>query len=235
MRTNLFLTCVTVLLASVTSNVQSQTTIDFENLVVSSSFENDVAGAMAGPFVIDGFMGTSSQDVTFTTDSITGFVDTSSFGLGVNSGGGDPDTESFNVGETWGMRADVDLLFVSIDLGGLQPEETFRIQSNAWVNLANITPDPSASVLFDSVTGTFSFVGDAVQDDKYTLEHLTGGTSLFFESDIPVVFGNLTSTFGPNDDVEIQSLAFFAVPEPGSGVAILLLGLLSGVFRSRRS
>ena len=212
--------------------VGAQTTIDFEELVIGAMFENDTAGDTAGPFTIEGgggFIG--SKDVTFTTDSVTGFVDTSSFGLGINNGGGDPDTESFNVGETWGVSADEDLLFVSIDIGGLQTQETFRIQSDAWIGLADINPDPAASVDFDPVTGTFSLIDDAVADDIYTLNHLTGGTALVFEANTAVVFGDLTSTFGPNDDVELQSLTVFSIPEPTAAVVI---AMASGFLFNRR-
>ncbi len=224
----LFLTCFA-------ANVVAQTTIDFENVTVGAMFENDTAGSTGGPFAIESFNGSPARDVTFTTDSVSGFVDTSSFGLGVNSGGGDPDTESFNIGETWGVSVDVDLLFESIDIGGLQNQETFRIQSDAWINLANINPNPGSSVEFDGSTGTFSLIDDAVPNDTYTLNDLTGGTFLIFEAGVPVVFGDLTSTFGANDDVEIQSLSFFSVPEPNFAMAILFLGMLPGMSRSRRN
>lgn len=235
MKTSFYSACAATLLACLAGVANGQTTIDFEDAGIGAIFENDVSGDTAGPISIDGFNGTSARDVTFTTDSVTGFLDGSSFGLGVNNGGTDPDTESFNIGETWGVSADEDLLFVSMDLGGLQNQETFRIQSDAWIGLANINPDPVASVDFDSVTGTFSLIDDAVPLDTYTLDHLTGGTQLLFEADVPVVFGDLTSTFGPNDDVELQSLTFFSVPEPSSAIAILILGMFSGISRSRRS
>ena len=103
--------------------LQADLLIDLEDAATAAMFDSDTAGSTAGPFSIDGNL------VTFATVSVSGFVDTSTFGLGINNGGGDPDTESFNIGESWTLNADTALFFTGLELGGLQSEETFGIRA----------------------------------------------------------------------------------------------------------
>lgn len=201
---------------------QADTTVDFEDLVVGAQFDGDLAGNTAGPLTID------MENVTFTTSNVTGNVATSSFGLGINNGGADPDTESFNIGESWSFYVDSFVSLKGLELGGLQSEETFDIQSDDWMNLTGVTP--SAGVSYDAPTGTFTLT-DGPVDDIFSLDDLTGGISLRVNAGTDIFIGNLTSTFGPNDDVELQSLVF-AIPEPGSGLVLSVIGL--ALLKTRR-
>lgn len=202
--------------------------IDFENAVDAAQFDGDVAGQTAGPFIID-FIPT-----TFTTHSVSGAIGTSSFGLGINGGVGDPDTESFNIGETWSVSSDQNLFIKALELGGLQSEETFSIQSDNWINLSGI--NPGTGVTYEAATGSF-FLTDGPAGDVFSLSTLTGGTTLHMRAGSIITFGGLTSTFGPNDDVELENITFEynAIPEPASGL-VGLLGLiaLAGTRYSRR-
>ena len=205
--------------------VQADQVIDFENAATGAEFSGDTAGSTAGPFDIDGTL------ATFTTSNVSGFVEATSFGLGVNSGGGDPDTDAFNIGESWSMRTDAPLLLVEVNIGGLQTEETFEMQSNRWINLAGVTT--GTGVTYTASTGTFTLTDNGALDDVFTLDDLTGGVALGFKPGIDLTFGNLTSTFGSNDDVEIQSITFRGIPEPGSLGILALCGI--GMNLRRRS
>ena len=189
-------------------------------------FLGDAVGDTAGPFTIDGY------DVTFTTQAIApgGVVATSSFGLGVDSGTGDPDPASFNLGEAWVVSADHRLNFVGLELGGLQIEETFSVQSNSWINLTGIVT--GTGVTYEASSGTFVLT-DGPAGDVFTLNELTGGTLLPVFNGSSISFGNLTSTFGPNDDVELQNITLQAIPEPAS-IQYALLIAAGGLLRSRR-
>lgn len=189
-------------------------------------FLGDSVGDTAGPFTIDGY------DVTFTTQDIvpSGVVATSSFGLGVDSGTGDPDPGSFNVGETWVVSADHRLNFMGLELGGLQTEETFSVQSNSWINLSGIVT--GTGVTYESSSGTFVLT-DGPVGDAFTLNELTGGVLLPVFNGSSISFGNLTSTFGPNDDVELQNITLQAIPEPAS-IQYALLIAAGGLLRSTR-
>ena len=207
------------------TSVFGDTKIDFENATVGQQFSNDVVGGEAGPFMIDTDM------ATFTTSSLSGgFLEATSFGLGINSGGGDPDTESFNVGEEWGFTSSIDLLMVAFDIGGLQTEETFDVRSDAWINLTSVTTGNGVS--FEAATGTFT-VTDGPASDIFTLAELTGGRVLPVFAGTEVVFGNLTSSFGPNDDVELQSITFRAVPEPTSVFVFIPLAVACATRRRK--
>lgn len=200
------------------------TLLDFEDAGISSEFEGDVANDTAGPFSIDGV------PAVVTTLSVTGFLDLSPFGLGINSGGGDPASTSFNIGESWTFQISTTVSLDGIDIGGLQNQESFRLSSSAWINLGGVVP--GVGVVYDAPSGTFTLVDDSVPSDLYTSDYLTGGVDLIVPSGVAITIGDLTSTFGPNDEVELQSLTLTAIPEPS--ISLLVgLGLLSLLRRWR--
>ena len=206
--------------------LRADLTIDLEDAITAALFDGDGIGDAAGPFLIDG------ESVNFSTDALTGVVATNSFGLGLNSGVNDPDAESFNIGESWTINADKALFFTGLELGGLQIEETFTIQSNQWINLSGVVT--GAGVTYTAATGTFSLT-DGQAGDIFTDAELTGGVSLTLLAGSNLTLGNLESTFGLNDDVELENISFRfnPVPEPTSGLVMAGLGLAL-LFRRER-
>ena len=87
---------------------------------------------------------------------------------------------------------------------------------------------------YESATGTFG-VTDGPADDKFTLNELTGGPLLEITSGTVVTFANLTSTFGPNDDVELQSITFQfnPIPEPSMFIVVCVSSCVLSCRRKR--
>ena len=195
--------------------------IDFEDTATGAMFSGDMAGDTAGPLLVDGW------PVTFLTTGVTpsGSLAADSLGLGINSGSGDPDLVSFNIGEGWEFNLDQKTYFEGIDFGGLQIEETITVQSVAWTSLASVNPI-SPSVTYDASSGSFTFTDNGAGNDTFDRLDMTGGRVLLVPAGTNVFIGGLTSTFGPNDDVEIQSVTLFAIPEPSSISLLLLAGLI---------
>ena len=213
--------CVTLAFAAicVSSPVPSNADyfLDFEDVATGAMFAGDSNGDTAGPFDLDGL------PMTITTVSTgAGSLSSSTFGLGLDSGGGDPDTESFNIGETWSFTTNLQVALGSFEIGGLQSEETFDVRSDDWINLDNVVT--GSGVTYDAATGTFT-VTDGPANDLFTLAELTGGRFLTVNPGVAIEFGNLTSTFGPNDDVEIENITF-QIPEPGSSVVLIAVAML---------
>ena len=200
--------CIAVLLVLPGSSARAASVLDFEMAVIGAQFNGDTLGSTAGPFLIDGI------PATFTTSGMTSgaSVVTSSFGLGLSSGGADPDPASINIGEHWAFRADVGLSFLGVDFGAIQVEETFAISSLAWIGLAGISP-ASPAVTFIPSSGTFLFTDTPPADtDIFDLTAMTGGAPLPVPALASLLFQLTSSTFGPNDDVELSSITLGGVP-----------------------
>jgi len=198
-----------LLLALAVPSAWADSVLDFEETATGLEFAGDTIGMTAGPFLIDGI------STTFTTRGITpgGSLSASSFGLGISSGPSDADPGSLNIGELWALQADTGLNFLGVDFGGIQVEERVMIRSSGWIGLGGINP-ASPSVSFHAPSGTFSFTDVAPADtDIFDLMAMTGGTPLPVPAGTNLVFGLVSSTFGPNDDVELSTLTFAGVPE----------------------
>lgn len=198
----------------------------------SDSFDGDVAGGTAGPF-LDPASGVSG---TITTTGITpggSLVNTTSGQLGINAPGTGDTADSFDNGESWSFKWDFDSQFAAIDFGNYSTTTenlAFSVQSSAWIGLGVIPG--SANVVFNSATGAFTFK-DGTASDIFTVTDLYGAGS------VPTVLAGtdilISYTAGSTDNAVIQGLSFNLVPVPEpSPLAFVLLGSAALWFHLRR-
>jgi hypothetical protein len=150
--------------------------------------------------------------------------------LGINAPGADT-ADAFDSGESWTFTWSQNYQFVGIDLvdyNATDGDFSFSVQSPELIG-ASITPG-SANVVFNSVTGTFTFDADTAADD-FTASDLYGvGT-------IPTIHNTRSLTFAytstdPNG-ASVTDMSFnLLIPEPSS-VALLSFGALILLRRKR--
>jgi hypothetical protein len=207
---------------STARNADATAAIMFLN---SDSFDGDVAGGTAGPFLDSA----SSVSGTITTTGVVpggSLVNTTSGQLGVNAPGTLDTADSFDNGESWSFKWDVDSQFAGIDFGNYSTTTenlAFSVQSSAWIGLG-IIPG-STNVIFSSATGAFTFK-DGTASDIFT------ATDLYDGGTVPTVLAGtdilISYTAGSTDNAVIQGMSFnlTAVPEPGSVMLLSLGGIL---------
>jgi hypothetical protein len=188
------------------------------------SFDGNVAGSTAGPFLDSA----TSVSGTITTTSVMpggSLVNTTSGQLGVNAPGTLDTADSFDNGESWSFKWNVDSQFAGIDFGNYSTATEnlgFSVQSSAWIGLG-ISPG-STNVLFSSATGAFTF-RDGTASDIFTVTDLYGAGS------VPTVLAGtdilISYTAGSTDNAVIQGMSFnLPVPEPTSITLLSLVGIL---------
>jgi len=207
---------------STARNANATAAIMFLN---GDSFDGDVAGSTAGPF-LDSASGVNG---TITTTGVVpggSLVNTTSGQLGVNAPGTADTADSFDNGESWSFKWDYNSQFAGIDFGNYSTTTEnlgFSVQSSAWIGLG-IIPG-STNVIFNSVTGAFTF-RDGTASDIFT------ATDLYDGGTVPTVSAGtdilISYTAGTTDNAVIQGMSFnlIAVPEPGSVVLLSLVGIL---------
>jgi len=166
--------------------------------------------------------------MTLTTRTVTpsGYLNTTSSGLGINAEGTSDESSQFDVGESWTFDWDVDTFFEGIDLLEVNAAgEAFTVQSNDWVNLAGVNP-ASSFVTYEPSTGTFTLTGGEPGDD-FDLADLTGGRPLPVSAGTDVVIA-FTDADGDGagyiERMSWSAASSTAVPEP-SGAALVLATL----------
>jgi hypothetical protein len=207
---------------STARNADATAAITFLN---SDSFDGDVAGGTAGPFLDSA----SAVSGMITTTGVTpggSLVNTTSGQLGINAPGTGDTADSFDNGESWSFKWDHDSQFAGIDFGNYSTTTenlAFSVQSSAWIGLGVIPG--SANVVFNSATGAFTF-NDGTASDIFTATDLYGAGS------VPTVLAGtgilISYTAGSTDNAVIQGMSFnlIAVPEPGSVMLLSLGGIL---------
>jgi hypothetical protein len=127
-------------------------------------------------------------------------------GLGVVGGGNDV---SLDIGET-----------MTIDFG--------QVVSNVLFTLVDISPPGNVTFSFEafnglSSLGSFDFPAATMAPETYDLSALTGGQNM---SRFTVSVGSPSAPFG----LQIQSVSFQAIPEPGTltlaGLSLLAIGMV---------
>lgn len=147
-------------------------------------FLDKEAGDTSGPF-LDADSGVSGIITTTRVTDSTGnpgakvFVDANGSQTGVNN-------SSISGQESWSFKWNVDAQLLYIDYSALNGTGVAGIQSDGWIG-ASITPG-TASVHFDSDTGTFTLDGD-LPGDTFTQSHLYG------TGEVPVIPSGTEITF----------------------------------------
>ena len=216
---------------STAGNANAQSTITFHN---SDSFDGDVAGSVAGPFVDL----TSLVSGMITTASVVpggSLVNTTPGRLGVDAPGTGDTANSFDNLESWVFFWDCNSQFAGINFGDYSTTSEnmgFSVQSSAWVGLS-ISPG-SANVVFNSATGAFSF-NDSAASDVFT------AASLYGTGPIPTVSAGTAITIGyiagTTDNAYLQRMTFnlSAVPEPSTLAMVGLGGLVMLALRRKNA
>ncbi len=201
------------------------------------SFDGDAATQMndatdqAGPFNLG-----SIQSAILTTRKINGVVasteqntlETNEFKLGIDSAGvNGGEKNNWNDGESWTFDFNAEVHFAGINLGGMTSGEAFTVQSDSFIGFVPVGA-LGDGVSFNSATGTFTFSGDANNDD-FEVSDLGGNAAKITAGD------EVTIAFS-GGEAFVQSLTLSsAIPEPGSGMLIVVLaaGLAIGQRRRR--
>lgn len=199
----------------------------------SDSFDGDVAGGIAGPF-LDSASGISG---TITTTGVMpggSLVNTTSGQLGINAPGTGDTADSFDNGESWSFRWDYNSQLAALDFGNYSTATEdlgFSVQSSAWIGLGVIPG--SANVVFNNATGAFTFK-DGTASDIFTV------TDLYGAGPVPTVLAGtdilISYTAGSTDNAVIQGMSFnlIAVPEPTPVTMLSLGGILIAGHRKLR-